>query len=166
MYNFLTYPGRNLYKYLHDFLCRVLPGSTIDLPMLRTDRNIVFYIIFTVFTLGIYGYYFIYQMAQDVNTVYKGNGARTGGLVFFMIMCIITFGIYSWYWYYNVGDRLHDSAPAYGMYFRETGTTILILYLIGFLIFFVGSFYAVYILIRNTNAICEEYNRQNRYVIN
>lgn len=128
---------------------------------LKTDRSLVMYIILTLVTCGIYSYYFIYTMAQDVNVACDGDGQQTAGLIKFILLSIITCGIYAWIWYYGLGNRLADNAPRYGMNFQENGTTVLLWLIFGAFICGIGPFIAMNILIKNTNAICNAYNMQN-----
>lgn len=131
---------------------------------LKDDRGLASYIVLTIITCGIYGYYFIYKMAHDVNIACEGDGESTSGLAAFILLSIITCGIYSWYWYYKLGNRLSANAGRYGMVFQENGTTVLLWLIFGSLICGIGPFIAMYILIKNSNAICNAYNRAHGYV--
>lgn len=126
---------------------------------LKDDRGLASYIILSIITCGIYGYYFIYKMAHDVNVACEGDGEQTSGLVAFILLSWITCGIYAWYWYYKLGNRLAANAPRYGLTFQENGTTVLLWCIFGSLICGIGAFVAMYILIKNSNQICNAYNR-------
>lgn len=76
-------------------------------------------------------------------------------------MSFITCGIYAWIWYYKLGNRLASNAGRYGMTFQENGTTVLLWQIFGVLICGIGPFVAMHILIKNTNKICEAYNRSH-----
>lgn len=39
---------------------------------LKEDRSLVTYILLSLVTCGIYGYYFIYKLAEEVNIAYNG----------------------------------------------------------------------------------------------
>ena len=138
-------------------------GSVYGSPKerLKDDRGIASYIILSIITCGIYGYYFIYKMAHDVNLACDGDGESTTGLGMFIVLSFITCGIYAYYWYYKLGNRLADNAPRYGLSFREDGTTVLLWSLFGLLVCGIGPFIGMYILIKNSNLICGAYNRQN-----
>lgn len=125
---------------------------------LQTDRSLIAYIFLSIITCGIYGYYFIYKMAKDVNIACEEDGENTAGLVKFIILSFITCGIYTWFWYYNLGNRLAKNAPRYGLYFQENGTTVLLWLIFGSLLCGIGVFVAFHILIKNSNAICAAYN--------
>ena len=75
------------------------------------------------------------------------------------MLSFITCGIYAWIWHYNLGNRLANNASRYGMTFHENGTTVLMWLLFGSLLCGIGPFIAMNILIKNTNKICEAYNK-------
>lgn len=127
----------------------------------KADRSLVAYILLTLITCGIYGWYFIYALARDVNAVCAGDGKSTAGLVKLILLSMITCGFYSFYWYYALGNRLAENAPRYGLQFQENGTTVLLWYLVGSLACGIGPFVAMHIIIKNTNALCGAYNYQH-----
>ena len=63
---------------------------------LKDDRGLASYIILSIITCGIYGYYFIYKMAHDVNVACDGDGENTSGLVAFILLSMITWYTYLW----------------------------------------------------------------------
>lgn len=129
---------------------------------IKTDRSLLVYILLTIVTFGIYGFYFIYKLAQDMNIMCFDDGERTGGLIAYILLSYITCGIYSYYWLYKIGNRLYNNAPRYGLHFDENGTTILLWSILGLLLCGTGPFIAMYFIIRNTNAMAMAYNA--RYV--
>lgn len=128
---------------------------------LKTDRSLVAYILLTIITCGIYGYYFLYSMARDVNIACEGDGENTAGLIAFILLSFITCGFYAYFWYYKLGNRLCANAPRYGLNFTENGTTVLLWCVVGLIACGIGPFVAMHILIKNTNIICAAYNRVN-----
>jgi len=128
--------------------------------MISTNRSLVTFILFNILTCGIYGYWFLYKMAQDVNLMCSGDGQTTAGLVQFLVLSIITCGIYAWVWYYKLGNRLAANAPRYGLTFSENGTTILMWFLFGIFLCGIGPYVAMHILIKNTNAMAFAFNAQ------
>ncbi|GHU95935.1 hypothetical protein FACS189479_09630 [Spirochaetia bacterium] len=113
----------------------------------------------SVITFGIYGLYWIHKLAKDVNTLCADDGKKTSGLVKFLLLSAITLGIYGCVWWYMLGDRLHDNAPRYNLQVKESGGTILLWMIAGSLIA-VGPFIAMHIVIKNTNALADEYNKK------
>jgi hypothetical protein len=121
-------------------------------------RSYAAVIVLTIITFGIYGLYFIYRLAKDMNTLCEGDGKKTRGLLFCFFIGLITIGIYNLVWLFMLGDRIQDNAPRYGLSFKESGGTILLWYLLGSFII-VGPFIAHYIIIKNINALAEAYNK-------
>ena len=74
-------------------------------------------------------------------------------------LSLITCGIYAWFWYYNLGNRLAANGPRYGLSIQENGTTVLLWQIFGAFICGIGPFVAMHILIKNSNKICNAYNR-------
>jgi protein-S-isoprenylcysteine O-methyltransferase Ste14 len=123
-------------------------------------RSLALLILFSIITLGIYGLYWIHKLAKDVNAICEWDGKKTGGLLKYLFFGLITLGIYAWVWLFLLGDRLQDTAPRYGLTFKESGGIILLWYLLGSFII-VGPFVAMYIIIKNVNALAAEYNKKN-----
>lgn len=142
------------------FTGNVVPQYTGE--RLQDDRGLLSYILLSIITCGIYSYYFIYKMAHDVNIACDGDGETTSGLVAFICLSIITCGIYTWIWYYKLGNRLASNAQRYGLNFQENGTSVLLWQIFGVFLCGIGPFIAMHILIKNTNRICNAYNRLHR----
>ncbi len=138
-------------------------GPTPGNGPLKTDRGLIIYILLGIITCGIYGYYFLYSMARDVNIACEGDGENTGGLVEFIVLSFITCGIYSIIWQYKLGNRLATNSFRYGMNFQENGSTVLMWDIFGSLLCGIGPFVGMNILIKNTNLICAAYNRVHGY---
>jgi hypothetical protein len=122
-------------------------------------RGLAGVIILSCVTFGIYGLYWIHNLAKDVNAMCEGDGKKTSGLLKYIILTFITLGIYSLVWVYMLGDRLQDNAPKYNLTFKESGGTVLLWLILGSFII-VGPFIALHIVIKNTNALADEYNKK------
>ena len=136
-------------------------GAAYPAVRIQTNRSLAAYILFSIITCGIYSYYFIYTVARDVNTMCREDGEKTGGLLAFILLSMVTCGLYGLYWEYKLGNRLAANAPRYGLNFQENGTTVLMWYLVGLLLCFIGPWVAMHILIKNTNALAAAYNARN-----
>ena len=119
----------------------------------KEDRSLVMYILLSIVTCGIYSYYFLYSIAQDANVVCADDGKKTSGLAAFILLSIVTCGIYAWIWYYNLGNRLSENAPKYGLNFSENGTTVLMWMIFGSFLCGIGPFIAMNILITNMKKV-------------
>lgn len=126
---------------------------------LRDDRGLLSFILLTIITCGIYGFYFIYKMAADVNIACEGDGEETSGIVAYILLSIITCNIYQFVWSYKLGNRLASNANRYELSFQENGTSVLLWMSFGSLLCGIGPLIAFNILIKNTNQICNAYNR-------
>ena len=135
-----------------------LEGVPVTGP-LRTDRSLLIYVLLSIITCGIYGLYFIYAMARDINIACEGDGQKTRGLLGYFLLSIITCGIYPLFWEYSIGNRMAEGARRYGMEFQENGTTVLMWQIFGVALCGIGPFMAMYILIKNANRICAAYNQ-------
>jgi protein-S-isoprenylcysteine O-methyltransferase Ste14 len=122
-------------------------------------RGLAGYILLSIITFGIYALYWNYKLAKDVNLMCEGDGKKTRGLLACIFFGIITMGIYNLVWLYMLGDRLQDNGPKYGITIKESGGTILLWSILGSFII-VGPFIACHILIKNTNALADEYNKR------
>ena len=122
-------------------------------------RGLAGLVIFSLITFGIYGLYWIHKLAKDVNTICEGDGKKTGGLLKYLLLGLITFGIYDLVWVYMLGDRLQDNAPKYTLAFKESGGTVLLWLILGSIVI-IGPFIALHIIIKNTNALADEYNKK------
>jgi hypothetical protein len=122
-------------------------------------RGLAGLIIFSIITFGIYGLYWTHKLAKDVNTICEGDGKKTSGFPKYFLLGIITLGIYGLVWLYKLGNRLQDNAPKYNLTFKESGGTILLWYIFGSFII-VGPIIAMHIIIKNTNALADEYNKK------
>ena len=153
----------NEFKEAFNDVGRTFRGEDTYVPgqKLKDDRGLLVYILLSIITCGLYSYYFLYKLAADVNVACQGDGKNTAGLIQFIVLSFLTCGIYAWIWYYNLGNRLAENAPRYGLTFSENGTSILMWLIFGSMICGIGPFVAMNILIKNSNAICHAYNVQN-----
>ena len=125
---------------------------------LSTSRSLAAYIILSIITCGIYGFYFIYSLARDINIVCANDGERTPGLATYIILSFLTCGFYSLYWEYKIANRIYANQQRYNITIAEDGTAVLLWRIFGCLICLLGTFVGINILINNANKICKAYN--------
>lgn len=94
------------------------------------NRSIALCIILTIVTCGIYGWYWLYCLANDVNAVSGRTNDTSGGMV--VLFTIITCNIYHIYWMYKAGEKIDDARRMRGMFSQNNGILYLILTLFGF----------------------------------
>lgn len=136
----------------------IVPAFADAAAPVNASRSVLTWILLSIITCGIYGWYFIYSLAQDMNRMCRGDGEETPGLFAFVALSIVTCGIYSYWWYYKIGNRMQRNAPRYGLMFQENGTTILLWMSVGALLCGIGPFIAMYIIVKNSNALGAAYN--------
>ena len=167
--NLFSFLGLSLLKELFLIFAMLFLGRYVILPeqakinnngRLKTERSLILYILLSIATFGLYGYYFIYSIAKDVNVVCKDDGEHTQGLIIYMLLSFLTLGIYSLYWEYKLGNRIQKNATKYDIIIVENGSSILLWRIFGLLICGIGTFIGTHILIKNTNAICSAYNKK------
>ncbi len=124
----------------------------------KSNRSLIAYIVLSIITCGIYELYYIYALARDVNEICDGDEDYTPGLLAFLVLSLLTCGFYSFYWHYKLGNRLYNNSSRYGLDFSETGTTVLLWMVLGSLLCGLGTLYAEYIIIKNTNSMADAYN--------
>lgn len=90
-------------------------------------RNVALCILFSFLTCGIYSWYWMVQLADDVNKVANDDGT-TPGLV--LLFSLLTCGIYEMVWFYKSGDRLDKARVANGEPAGHLGILWLLLALI------------------------------------
>lgn len=129
----------------------------------KTDYSLVMYILLSIVTCGIYAYYIIYKMAQDVNQMCAEDGDSVGGLGMYILLSIVTCGFYSFYWLYKIQNRLQANGPRYGVPIQENGTTVLVWLILGSLLCGIGSFVAFHIVFKSANAVGAAYNARYFY---
>ncbi len=94
-----------------------------------TPKNLVLCIVLGLLTCGIYSYYWLYTLTEDVNTLSGDPNATSGGMV--ILFNILTCGIYSWFWLYKQGDRIDQIKASRGIAASNSGLLYLILGLVG-----------------------------------
>jgi len=138
-------------------------GSPVLHRAVQTDRSLFIYIILTIITCGIYGYYFIHKLAKDTNTMCFEDGDKTSGLGMYILLNIVTCGFYSYYWLYKIQNRYCTAAQRYGFFIPETGGSVLLWNIFGVLLCGIGPFIAMNIVITSANKVGTVYNMKYVY---
>ena len=94
------------------------------------SKNIGLCIILSIITCGLYGLYWLYCMAEDLNRV-SGRTDASGGVV--ILLSIITCSIYLWFWLYQAGEKINMGKAQKGIPGdSNNGILYLILAILGF----------------------------------
>ena len=133
-------------------------------PILKTDRSIAKFILFSIITCGIYAIFFYTGIADDINRVATPrDGKKT------MHYCLMTFvlapltcGIFGLYWWHTISDRIGEEARARGIYTDFSSTTFWLWQLVGVVLCGIGPFIYVHKLCQVMNQINNSYNQYGR----
>lgn len=120
-------------------------------------RDFWMVLLLTIITCGIYGFYYIYQITKDLNTM-AGNDGKTIDPAIAVVLSIVTCGIYEVWWYYQMGNRIQQMGMANNIPVEENGTTYLLWVLLGYVVCGLGTWVAMYLFIKNFNNIAFAYN--------
>ena len=134
--------------------------KTYQHPKLRTDRRLWKIIVFGILTLGIYNFFFMTQVANDVNTILSSRH-RTPLMPYIIVLILgsATFSIVLDIWMYQLTDRVEDALRMRKLrYDFETGD-FWVWFFFGAL-FLVGPFIYYHKLCRAMNILCADYNER------
>lgn len=109
--------------------------------------------------LGIvYPFIKLSQMVRDINIMCEGDGEHLMHYVAAWLLGFITLGIYYIYYLYRIQNRLHENCDRYNVKVSEKGGTIVLWFLLGFLLIGIGPFVSLAIVIKNFNKMAYGYN--------
>lgn len=94
-------------------------------------RELVTCILLTIFTCGIYGLVWMYQLTEDVAALDNKSGISGGAA---LLLTIITCGIYGIYWSYKMGQEVYKIKLEKNMYARDNSILYVVLDILGFAI--------------------------------
>ena len=87
------------------------------------NRSIVSCILLSIITCGIYGWYWLACLANDVNTASGRTNETSGGMV--VLLSIITCNIYHIYWMYKAGEKIDQARQMRGLPSQNNGLVYL-----------------------------------------
>lgn len=74
---------------------------------MKQNRSVAMCIVLTLVTCGIYGFYWMYCIHNDVQEVCGHPMQTEGGMV--IVLTLVTCGIYGVYWCYKMGQFLDEA---------------------------------------------------------
>lgn len=92
------------------------------------ERNVALSIVFTILTCGIYGWYWMVVLNDDMLDALNEDGT-SGGLV--LVLSLVTCGIYGLYWMYQTGRRVDRLNARYGRHTDNSGLLYLVIGILG-----------------------------------
>ena len=125
---------------------------------LKTSRGLIKYLFFSFITCGIYGFFFIHNMAKDLNVACAEDNRKTAGLLKYILLSIVTLGIYSIIWMWRSANRIAAYGERNNVLTTTTGGSWFMWNLFGVLLCGLGPFYALYNYLYSMNLICRDFN--------
>lgn len=92
------------------------------------QRSIVTCIVLTIVTCGLYLYYWLYCLNEDMNATTNEQGTPGATVV---LLTLVTCGIYLLYWMYVQGERIDRLKTQRGIPSSNTGIIYLVLSFVG-----------------------------------
>lgn len=104
-------------------------------------------------TLGIYSYYFMVKLADNVHTLIGRKTTASGARL--VIYTILGCGIYSLYFYYKMAESLNEARAQRHLVGKGmSGATVIVLFLVP-IVNFVGIFVVMYRLIHSMDELID-----------
>ena len=132
--------------------------SMVRKENVTANRGLLKLILFSMFTLGIYGLVFWYGMGRDINTIAgKHDGKKSMNFIVVLLLNPFTLGIALIVWVYNLCKRAAgelDRRNINGDNFRASA-------MLWILLPFIGGFVFCYKLIKAMNRLADNYNTGN-----
>lgn len=133
-------------------------------PILKTDRSVWKFILFSILTCGIYSIIFFSGISDDINRVASGRDGKktTHYCLMSFVLSPLTCGIYAFYWWHTISERIGEETRARGIYTDFSATTFWLWYVVGSLICGLGPLMYVHMLCKTMNQLNTNYNQFGR----
>ena len=133
-------------------------------PLLKTDRSVWKFILFSILTCGIYSIIFFSGISDDINRVASGRDGKktTHYCLMSFVLSPITCGIYQFYWWHTISERIGEETRARGIYTDFSATTFWLWYVVGSLLCGLGPLVYVHMLCKTMNQLNTNYNQFGR----
>ena len=133
-------------------------------PLLKTDRSVWKFILFSIITCGIYPFIFFSGISDDINQIATGRDHKK--TLHYCLMAFIlsplTCGIYAFVWWHMISDRIGEETRARGIYTDFSATTFWLWYVVGSLVCGLGPLVYVHMLCKTMNQLNTNYNQFGR----
>ena len=129
---------------------------------MNDERSMFRYIVFGIFTLGIYNLWMIHFLAKDANLLCEGTGRKTTGLLTFVLLSILSFGLYGIFWWFRIADMLDRAARARKLRSTVNAPTVMLAMILSYFLTPIAGLIGVYQVLSAANDLATEYNREQR----
>ena len=136
------------------------PVTYVPAPYVNYNRSLLKLVFFTLFSGGIYLFWFVHRLSEDMNIMCEGDSGHTSGVAAFFLLNLLTGGLYTIYWFYMIAERTHLNAPRYGFKVREDGGYFLLWTVFEWILTLsIGAWIVLGRVIQNVNELAFAYDR-------
>lgn len=100
-------------------------------------------VILSFVSFGLSLIYTLNWISEDMNELCKGDGKDNPNFIKVVLLGLVTGGVYWIYWEYRQIQRLYEASKGYGVEIKQKGSSILIWYIVGMLVFSVPRLLAM-----------------------
>lgn len=133
--------------------------SAAPVGQLKTNRELLKYILLSLITFGIYGLVLMSSISTDMNVVasrYDGKKTMHFCLLAFVV-APLTLGIGGFVWYHKISNRMSSELVRRNIAYDFNASTFWLWSVLGSFII-VGPYIYYYKMFKAMNLICEHYN--------
>lgn len=131
----------------------------MEKKMLKTDRGLLLYIIFSIITLGIYPIVMFTKVSNEVNLVVK-DGRSTMQYWIVWLLTIPTLGILPLVWFNNISSRVGNELVRRNLPYSISAGTFWGWGFFGVLLFGIGPLVYIHKLLKAVNILNTSYNME------
>ena len=139
------------------------PQYYVPVPMpairMKTDRDLLMFILLSIVTFGIYSIYFFSVISTDINLIasrWDGRKTMHFCLLIFLVEPL-TLGIGGFVWFHNLSNRIGGELRRRGIDYSFDATNFWLWNVLGSLII-IGPFVYLYQLCKALNLLSSHYN--------
>lgn len=99
------------------------------------------------------------MVTNEINIMCEEDGEHLMPFIVAILLGIVTFGIFLIYYFYRMQTRLHENAGRYNVNISESGGSIILWWLILFIIAGLGPYISMAIILRSFNKLARGYNK-------
>ena len=127
-------------------------------PKLKTNRNVLTYMLLSILTLGIYSIVFFIPFSFDLDRIQpKRDGGKTMNYLLAYLLSLFTFALVIHIWHYQIASRVEEALTKRRIEYRFGTSDFWKWNILGSFIL-IGPIIYYYKLFKAMNLLCESYN--------
>ena len=125
----------------------------------KDDRSIWRFIIFGLFTFGIYEIWYMYHLIEDVRYLFEDEDTPLPSFFTYLIYTVFTLGIYNIYYWLKVSDLIRNAAIRRKLTVEISSGFIAFCFILGYVFSGIPAFVSYNTIFESMNIIAEDHNR-------